>query len=213
MAETGLMADASPPPEPTVHRDDQASKMGMWLFLFTEILLFGGLFLLYATYRLRFPQAFHAGGRTLDVFIGGLNTVVLITSSLTVALSITALRRGELRRCLWLVAVTIACAGTFMVNKFIEWSAKFQHGLVPGSEHMASLPQGQSIFYSLYFAMTGLHGIHVLIGASLLGWVLWRIRQGRVTAENYVLLENSGLYWHIVDLVWIYLFPLFYLIS
>lgn len=196
-----------------IPRDYQGAKMGMWLFLFTEILLFGGLFLLYATYRLRFPQAFHAGGGTLDVFIGGLNTVVLITSSLTVALSITALRRGSVRLAQGLLAVTVACAGAFMVNKFIEWSAKFSHGLIPGSEHMAALPQGQSIFYGLYFAMTGLHGLHVVIGACLLGFVMLRIRQGRVTADDYVLLENSGLYWHIVDLVWIYLFPLFYLIS
>ncbi|PKN08555.1 MAG: cytochrome C oxidase subunit III [Deltaproteobacteria bacterium HGW-Deltaproteobacteria-8] len=194
-------------------KDYHAAKMGMWLFLFTEILLFGGLFLLYASYRHKFPQAFHAGGQTLDVFLGGLNTVVLITSSLSVALSITALRRGELTRCLWLLSFTIACAGAFMVNKTIEWMAKFHHGLIPGSEHMLGLPQGQSIFYGLYFAMTGLHGIHVIIGASVLAWVMLLIRQGKVTAEDYVVLENAGLYWHIVDLVWIYLFPLFYLIS
>jgi cytochrome c oxidase subunit 3 len=204
------MADAS---APALHKDYHAAKMGMWLFLFTEILLFGGLFLLYASYRMRFPQAFHAGGQTLDVFIGGVNTVVLITSSLTVALSITALRRGELARCLWLLSFTVACAGAFMVNKFIEWSAKFHHGLIPGSEHMNALPHGQSVFYGLYFAMTGLHGIHVIIGAGLLSWVMWLIRRGKVTGTDYVVLENAGLYWHIVDLVWIYLFPLFYLIS
>lgn len=211
MNKTGQMAGhaASPP----IHKDYHAAKMGMWLFLFTEILLFGGLFLLYASYRAKFPQAFHEGGRALDVFIGGLNTVVLITSSLTVALSITALRRGEKTRCLWLLAFTVACAGAFMVNKFIEWSAKFHHGIIPGSEHMASLPHGQGVFYGLYFAMTGLHGVHVVIGAATLAWVMMLIRKGRVTATDYVWLENAGLYWHIVDLVWIYLFPLFYLIS
>jgi cytochrome c oxidase subunit 3 len=198
---------------PTVHKDYQASKMGMWLFLFTEILLFGGLFLLYCSYRAKYPQAFHAGSKSLDVFIGGLNTVVLITSSLTVALSITALRLGQKARALGLLAFTVACAGAFMVNKAIEWSAKFHHGLIPGSEHMAQLPQGQSVFYGLYFAMTGLHGIHVIIGASVIAWVMWLIRRGKVTGEDYVVLENAGLYWHIVDLVWIYLFPLFYLIS
>ena len=198
---------------PVHHKDYHAAKMGMWLFLFTEILLFGGLFLLYASYRAKFPMAFHAGGASLDVFLGGLNTVVLITSSLTVALSITALRRGETTRCLWLLGFTVACAGGFMVNKAIEWGAKFHHGLVPGSEHMAGLPQGQSIFYGLYFAMTGLHGVHVVIGASVLLWVMLLIRQGKVTGADYVVLENAGLYWHIVDLVWIYLFPLFYLIS
>jgi len=205
------MAEAGAPP--LIHRDDHASKMGMWLFLFTEILLFGGLFLLYASYRSKYPQAFHAAGQTLDEFIGAVNTVVLITSSLTVAMSITALRRGQTARCLGLLAFTIACAGAFMVNKTIEWGAKFHHGLIPGSEHMLQLPQGQGVFYGLYFAMTGLHGIHVIIGASLILWVMLLIRRGKVTAENYAVLENAGLYWHIVDLVWIYLFPLFYLIS
>lgn len=195
------------------HKDYHAAKMGMWLFLFTEILLFGGLFLLYASYRSRFPEAFHAAGKSLEVLLGGTNTVVLITSSLTVALSITALRRGATRLCLGLLAFTVGCAGTFMVIKFFEWSAKFHHGLIPGSEHMAALPHGQSVFYGLYFAMTGLHGIHVIIGASVLLWVMLLIKRGRVTAEDYVVLENAGLYWHIVDLVWIYLFPLFYLIS
>lgn len=204
---------AAPAAATGVHKDYHASKMGMWLFLFTEILLFGGLFLLYAGYRAKFPQAFHEGGKTLDVFIGGLNTVVLITSSLTVALSITALRRGAVVFCQSLLAFTVACAGAFMVNKFIEWSAKFHHGLIPGSEHMAGLPHGQSVFYGLYFAMTGLHGIHVVIGASVIVWVMLLIKQGKVTGEDYVVLENAGLYWHIVDLVWIYLFPLFYLIS
>jgi cytochrome c oxidase subunit 3 len=208
------MADASAPSAPLAnHKDYHAAKMGMWLFLFTEILLFGGLFLLYASYRTRFPEAFHEAGKNLDVFIGTLNTVVLITSSLTVAMSITALRRGSLKLCLWLLGFTIACAATFMVNKTIEWSAKFHHGIIPGSEHMAALPHGQSVFYGLYFAMTGLHGIHVIIGASVLAWVMLLIKKGKVTGEDYVVLENSGLYWHIVDLVWIYLFPLFYLIS
>ena len=209
------MAEANAAPlTPAGHpKDYHAAKMGMWLFLFTEILLFGGLFLLYASYRSRFPEAFHLAGKSLDVLLGGTNTVVLISSSLTVALSITALRRGSLRLCLGLLSLTVACAGTFMVIKFFEWSAKFHHGLIPGSEHMAALPQGQSVFYGLYFAMTGLHGVHVIIGASVLVWVMLLIKKGRVTAEDYVVLENAGLYWHIVDLVWIYLFPLFYLIS
>lgn len=204
---------AGPASDALVRKDYQGAKIGMWLFLFTEILLFGGLFLLYASYRHKFPEAFHAGGRSLDVFIGGLNTVVLISSSLTVAMSITALRRGAVKLCLGLLGFTIACAATFMVNKVIEWSAKFHHGLIPGSEHMAGLPQGQSVFYGLYFAMTGLHGVHVVVGAAVLTWVMLLIRRQKVTGEDYVVLENAGLYWHIVDLVWIYLFPLFYLIS
>jgi cytochrome c oxidase subunit III len=194
-------------------KDYAASKMGMWLFLFTEVLLFGGLFLLYATYRHRYAPDFHAAGAALDVAMGGTNTVVLISSSLTVALSITALRRGQKALCQGLIFFTILCAATFMVIKYFEWTAKFHHGLYPGSAHLADLSPGSNIFYGLYFSMTGLHGIHVVVGAVVLSVVLAKIRSGRVSAEDYVMLENAGLYWHIVDLIWIYLFPLFYLIS
>lgn len=196
-----------------MHKDYAASKMGMWLFLFTEILLFGGLFLLYAAYRHRFAVPFHEAGKALDVVLGGANTVVLITSSLFVAMAITALQQGRKVRCQWLLALTILMALVFLVNKYFEWSAKFHHGIFPGSEHLDALPQGQALFYSLYFAMTGLHGIHVLLGASLLGVVMAFVARDKVRQDDYVLLENAGLYWHLVDLVWIYLFPLFYLIS
>lgn len=196
-----------------MHKDYAASKMGMWLFLFTEILLFGGLFLLYAAYRHRFALAFHQAGQALDVVLGGANTVVLITSSLFVALAITALQQGRKVRCQWFLALTILMALVFLMNKYFEWGAKFSHGIYPGSEHLAGLPQGQALFYSLYFAMTGLHGIHVLLGASLLGVVMAYVARDKVRQDDYVLLENAGLYWHLVDLVWIYLFPLFYLIS
>lgn len=196
-----------------MHKDYAASKMGMWLFLFTEILLFGGLFLLYSAYRHRYAVPFHEAGKALDVVLGGANTVVLITSSLFVAMAITALQQGRKTRCQWFLALTILMALVFLVNKYFEWSAKFHHGVFPGSEHLAALPQGQALFYSLYFAMTGLHGIHVLLGASLLGVVMAFVAKDKVRQDDYVLLENAGLYWHLVDLVWIYLFPLFYLIS
>jgi cytochrome c oxidase subunit III len=194
-------------------KDYAGDKMGMWLFLFTEILLFGGLFLLYAAYLHRYPAEFHAGGKTLDVLLGGLNTVALITSSLTVALSITALRLGQTRRCQLLLGVTVLLALVFLVNKYFEWTAKFGHGVYPGSEHLKQLPLGQNVFYSLYFAMTGLHGIHVIIGGVFMTLVAWRVRQAKVTPQDFVLLENAGLYWHVVDLIWIFLFPLFYLIA
>ena len=195
------------------HKDYQGAKFGMWLFLFTEILLFGGLFLLYSAYLHRYPEDFNQAGKALDVFIGGLNTVVLITSSLTMALSITALRLGQKTRCLFLVGFTVLCALAFLVNKFIEWSAKFSHGIFPGSPHLLEGPNGQGVFYSLYFAMTGLHGVHVLVGAVVITFVMTMIHRDRVTAKEFVVLENAGLYWHVVDLVWIFLFPLFYLIA
>lgn len=198
---------------PEHHKDYAGSKMGMWLFLFTEILLFGGLFLLYAAYRHRFPVEFHQAGGALDLFLGTFNTVVLITSSLTVALSISALQRGRRGQCLAFIALTVLLALGFLVNKVIEWSAKFAHGIWPGSAHVLAMPKGEGLFYSLYFAMTGLHGIHVILGAGLLTAVAVMVRGGRVTPEDYVILENSGLYWHLVDIIWIFLFPLFYLIS
>lgn len=194
-------------------RDYQGAKMGMWLFLFTEVLLFGGLFVLYAAYLHRFPAQFHEGGLELNVIMGAVNTVVLITSSLCVALAVSALQRGQKALSLWLLAATIALAATFMVIKFFEWSAKHHHGLFPGLEHFDKLPQGQGVFFSLYYSMTGLHGVHVVVGALILGWTMLMIHKDRCTTEDFVLLENAGLYWHLVDLVWIYLFPLFYLIT
>lgn len=195
------------------HRDYAGGKLGMWIFLFTEILLFGGLFLLYAAYLHRYPADFNAGGKQLDVVLGAANTLILITSSFTVAASITALRLGQTARCLWLLAATVALALGFLVNKFFEWSAKFGHGIYPGSEHLLQMPPGENLFFGLYYAMTGLHGLHVLIGATLLSVTAALVRGGRVTPVNFGLLENAGLYWHLVDLVWIFLFPLFYLIA
>ncbi len=194
-------------------KDYAAAKMGMWLFLFTEVLLFGGLFLLYSAYRHRYPVEFHEAHQALDLVLGAVNTVVLITSSLTVALAISALQRGRMRHCYVFLGATVGMALLFLVNKFFEWGAKFQHGIYPGSEHLAHLPKAENLFYGLYFSMTGLHGVHVVVGALVLSWVMLQIRQGRVTPAEYVTLENAGLYWHLVDLVWIFLFPLFYLIS
>lgn len=195
------------------HKDYTGAKLGMWLFLFTEILLFGGLFLLYAVYLHRYPVEFHEGGKQLSRLFGSANTVALITSSFTVALAISALQQGRKKLCLWLLTATIALAGVFMVNKFFEWSAKIHHGIYPGSPELASGAGGTNIFFGLYYVMTGLHGIHVILGAAVLGFAMLRIWQDKVTADDYVVLENGGLYWHLVDLVWIYLFPLFYLIS
>lgn len=194
------------------HRDYLGDKFGMWLFLFTEILLFGGLFLLYSVYLHRYPAEFHQGGLQLSRVFGTANTAVLITSSFTVALAVSALQQGRKALCQWLLALTIALAAVFMVNKYFEWTAKIAHGIYPGSPELAR-DGGTNVFFGLYYVMTGAHGLHVIIGAALLGFCMLRIGQGRVTAGDYGLLENGGLYWHLVDLVWIFLFPLFYLIG
>ncbi len=197
----------------TEHRDDHADKMGMWLFLFTELLLFGGLFLVYSIYRYMNQEAFMAAGAHLDVFIGTLNTVVLITSSLTVALSISAIQNGNKKLALNLLYFTIACALFFLVNKYFEWSAKIGHDLYPGSELFKTLPPGEGLFYLLYYFSTGLHAFHVIVGGILLAVVARAIKKGEVTKDRFVFLENAGLYWHLVDLIWIFLFPLYYLIT
>ena len=201
--------------EPTgqVHSDAVGSRIGMWLFLLTELLLFGGLFLLYSVYRAKNPQAFHQGASHLSVFMGTLNTLVLLTSSLTAACSITAIRRRNTAGGVLLLMATILLALVFLINKYFEWGEKIGHGIYPGSAHMTELPGGAQIFYALYYAMTGLHGLHVIIGMAVLGFVMDRILRGAVHGKKYIWLENGALYWHLVDVIWIYLFPLFYLIT
>ncbi|SBV92403.1 Cytochrome c oxidase subunit III family protein [uncultured delta proteobacterium] len=198
---------------PAAHKGDtEGARIGMWLFLFTELLLFGGLFLLYAVYFHRYPEAFHSGGKVLDRIHGTVNTVVLITSSLFVACSVSDLQRGNKKRARLLLLATVVCALIFLVIKYFEWSAKIHHGIYPNGPELVKLPPGEMLFFNLYYMMTGLHGIHVIIGGAAIIWVWQRIGTGAVTREQPVVLENVGLYWHLVDLVWIYLFPLFYLV-
>ncbi len=192
--------------------DAEASKLGMWLFLFTELLLFGGLFLVYMVYRSLNHEAFIEASHHLNVWAGTTNTIVLLASSLTVAMSITALQQGNKKRSLLLLTITFIAAGVFLVIKYFEWSAKFEHGLFPGMEHYSQLPTGERLYFYLYFFMTGLHGLHVIIGGIFLAVVMVKIKSGKVHKDRISLLENGGLYWHLVDLIWIYLFPLFYLI-
>lgn len=193
-------------------RDALGARIGMWLFLFSELLLFGGLFLLYAVYLARYPGDFAAGGQQLDTLLGTVNTLLLITSSLSVALALSALQQGRRKLCQILLCTTVLASLLFLIIKGIEWQAKFAHGIFPGSSELEALPAGQQIFFSLYFMTTGLHGLHVLVGAALLLWTFGLTSMKKVTAQNSVMLENSALYWHLVDLVWIFIFPLYYLL-
>ena len=194
------------------HKDYAGAKLGMWLFLFTEILLFGGLFLLYAVYLSRYPQEFTAAGHELNVFYGTANTTVLLTSSLLVAMAVTAIQQGRRLLTLGLLSGTIFCAAIFMGIKYVEWSTKIHHGIYPGSARLAAGPPGESVFFGLYYLSTGLHGLHVLIGGSVLAWVAVKVKRRVVTADDFIFLENGALYWHLVDLIWIFIFPLYYLI-
>ena len=193
------------------HKDYAGAKIGMWLFLFTEIILFGGLFIAYSAFRHKFPHEFHEAGGELNAVLGVTNTVVLLTSSLTMALSISALQQARRTHAIAFLSTTIGLGGVFLVNKYFEWSAKIAHGLYPGSAHLMEREPGERLFFGLYYTMTGLHGVHVVAGIVLLSIMLALLVKGRVTPEDFVKLENSGLYWHLVDVIWIFLLPLFYL--
>jgi cytochrome c oxidase subunit 3 len=196
-----------------VHRDDVGARLGMWLFLFTELLLFGGMFFLYSVYRFTYTEDFHLAAKELNTVVGTFNTAILLTSSLTMVLSIIAIQRNQRVLSLFLQIVTILCGLFFMINKYFEWTAKFHHGIYPGSEELLSKSSGEILFFGLYYVMTGLHGIHVLVGMFLIAIMARLTRKGLITHDNYVKLENTGLYWHLVDIIWIFLFPLFYLIT
>lgn len=195
-----------------LHRDYAGAKLGMWLFLFTELILFGGLFILYAVYLARYPEEFAAAGRRLDLFFGTANTVILLTSSLFAAQAVTAIQRDDRRTALRLLGGALLCAALFMGDKYLEWSAKISHGIYPDSPEMEAFPAGEKIFFSLYYLTTGIHGLHVLIGGALLAWIAVKVRGGAIHGGDYVVLENGALYWHLVDLIWIFIFPLYYLV-
>lgn len=195
------------------HYDPEASKLGMWLFIFTELLLFGGLFIIYSIYRYLNPEAFRLAGEELNPVIGAINTLILLVSSMTIAMSTSALQKKNKGLAVFLMEVTIILALIFLINKYFEWGIKFHHGIWPGSQHLVNdLSKGEILFFGLYFVMTGLHAIHIIIGMIFIIITLNKVQKGTVHADRPSLLENAGLYWHLVDLIWIFLFPLFYLI-
>jgi cytochrome c oxidase subunit III len=195
------------------HYDPKASKLGMWLFIFTELLLFGGLFIVYSMYRFRNPDAFHLAAHELNRTVGALNTVILLVSSMTIAMSITAIQKKQKNLCIALMSITVILALVFLVNKYFEWGIKIKHGLYPGSSILKEFGQGDILFFGLYFFMTGLHALHIIVGMIFILFVLVKVIKDKITSDRFSLLENSGLYWHLVDIIWIFLFPLFYLIT
>jgi cytochrome c oxidase subunit III len=195
------------------HRDDEASKLGMWLFIFTELLLFGGLFIVYSIFRHEYYQAFRESSLELSVTIGAINTIALLFSSMTVAMALTAMQKNDKKTALIMIGITLLMALVFLVNKYFEWGHKIEHGLYPGSALMPLLDRGHLLYFSLYFFMTGLHAFHIIVGMVLLFVCLFKVKNGSIHHEKYALLENGALYWHLVDLIWIFLFPLMYLIS
>jgi cytochrome c oxidase subunit 3 len=202
---------SSAPPGSHGHPDHVGAKLGMWLFLFTELILFGGLFLAYSAYRRLHPDDFHRASQELNLVLGVVNTLVLLTSSLTMALSVSAIRLGKRAHSVGFLSTTILFGCLFLVNKYFEWTAKIHHGIYPGSASLMQREPGERLFFGLYYAMTGLHGVHVIVGVSVLGVMVWLLGRGRIRPDAYIALENAGLYWHLVDVVWIFLLPLFYL--
>lgn len=192
--------------------DSTGIRLGMWLFLYSEIILFGGMFVLYAAYFHKFPDDFVEGGKQLNRIIGATNTIILLISSFTVAASITAVRQKSRKLALGLIGFSFICGIIFLVNKYFEWGAKFHHDIYPNSETLVNGPPGQNIFFGLYYVITGLHGLHVIIGMTLLAISFVFVYRKRVNENRFSMLENSGLYWHLVDLIWIFVFPLFYLV-
>jgi cytochrome c oxidase subunit 3 len=215
----------------------EAAVLGMWAFLLTEILFFGGLFMAYMLYRIWYHDAFVAASTSIDLRWGALNTVVLIGSSLTMALGVRAAQTNNRRWTVnWLI-LTMILGCVFLGVKVIEYADKFEHHHVPGANYVwaepghapaagagdadhavtaveaANLQNHTQIFFSLYFTMTGLHALHMIIGLGLMTVITWMAWKGRFSSEYYTPVEMSGLYWHFVDIVWIFLFPLLYLID
>jgi len=211
------------------HFDDlkqqhESAQLGMWAFLLTEVMFFGGLFLAYLIYRNLYPEAFLLASNQLNVTLGGINTAVLIFSSLTMALAIRSAQTGQGRipQIAWLV-LTVMFGVAFLVIKYFEYKSKWDHGMLPGPGFMAAGGHpaelfgehvaGARIFFSIYFAMTGLHAFHMIVGIGIMAWMMRCSWKGYFTPSNSGGLEMSGLYWHFVDLVWIFLFPMLYLLG
>jgi cytochrome c oxidase subunit 3 len=192
-----------------------ASKIGMWLFLATEILLFGGLFVGFGISQLKYPEAFFEAHHHLDKNLGFLNTVVLLVSSWTMVMAVHSAKTNQQGKLKLFLIVTLLCAATFLGVKYFEYHHKFEEGLLPGAfySHKGDHVPHQNIFFSFYFMMTGLHGIHILGGMGAITWVFLKSLKGTFDSTYYTPVDLVGLYWHLVDLIWIYLFPLLYLIS
>jgi cytochrome c oxidase subunit 3 len=199
-----------------------AAKLGMWAFLAQELLFFSGLFVAYAVYRSWYPEVFAQASAQLDRTMGTANTLVLLVSSLTAALAVRSAQVGKRNQTTAYLIITIACAFIFLIVKYFEYHHKFEAGLLPGkyfhpvAQHLkpgTHLAPEAHVFYSIYFVMTGVHALHIIVGIGVLIWILIRNIRGDFSKEYFTAVDITALYWHLVDLIWIYLFPLLYLID
>jgi cytochrome c oxidase subunit 3 len=225
----------------TLEQQFDSGKLGTWLFLVTEVLFFSGLFVAYIVYRAIHPEIFEWGHVYLNKWLGGLNTAVLIFSSLTMAWGVRAAQKGQRNLLVAMLSITFLCAGAFLVVKYFEYTHKFHMGLYPqgmfnpvldephgddghgagghsagghdaAHPKMPPPPPNAGVFFSIYYCMTGLHAIHIIAGMGLIAWLIVRAAKGHFGPQYYGPVDYVGLYWHLVDLIWIYLFPLLYLI-
>ena len=200
----------------TPAQQKEVSTLGMWVFLVTEVMFFGGLFLSYTIYRREFASAFAVASNTLNVIIGAVNTAVLICSSFTMVMAVRSAQIGARKALIVFLILTILLGGVFLGVKAYEWNEKFEEHHVPGlTFHLeGTTAQGPAqLFFSLYFTMTGLHALHMVVGEGLMLFLLWHAFAGKYTATYYTPVDIGGLYWHFVDIIWIFLFPLLYLIA
>ena len=187
----------------------------MWIFLSTEIMFFGGMFLGYALYRAWYSPAYAAASRHLDILLGGINTGVLLCSSLTMALAVRAAQLGGRRVVILFLIATMILGCVFLGIKSLEYYHKYEEHLIPGHDFGISGPNAKhaQLFFSFYFVMTGMHALHMIIGVGLMLTLVLKTWKGRFSAEYYSPIENTGLYWHFVDIIWVFLFPLLYLVD
>ena len=199
----------------TIEQQREAVSLGMWVFLVTEMMFFGGLFTAYVAYRAAYPAAFAAGSGHLDIVLGAVNTAVLIGSSLTMALAVYGSQVGNRKMLIGFLVATILLGLVFLGIKAVEYHDKFEYHLVPGHSFSfpGQRPMNAQLFFSLYFAMTGMHALHMVIGIGLLTYLVIQASRSRFSPEYHSPVEMTGLYWHFVDIVWIFLFPLLYLID
>lgn len=195
------------------NNDYTASKLGFWLFLFTELMLFGAMFLVFAFFFYKMPEEFVLGAKTLNIYLGGINTFILLFSTYFMGIALIHLREDNIEKCKKNIYITIILATLFLIIKYFEWSAEISHGIYPNSEILNAKSHGEILYFGLYFTMTGFHGIHIIAGILVMIWALMLIKSKKINPKEYVVLENISLYWDLVHLVWVFLFPLFYIIG
>lgn len=193
--------------------DYEGAKLGMWFFLFTELMLFGGMFLTYAVYFYDYTADFILASQKMNLWLGGLNTVILLFSAATLGLSVLYMKANKVVESKRFLYTTIALALMFIVVKGFEWGAEFSHGIWPDSPTLVEMAYGVNLYFGLYFTLTGLHGLHVILGIIAMFWVLGKMNDGSINSKQYVVLENFTLYWDYVHLVWVFVVPLFYIIG